>query len=87
MVSIGWGLRRAPVLAALFCMSSPTWALTPGETVDNFRLVDHEGKSHELYYLSDMRAVVLLAQGNGCASARQAANDLESLRATYEPKA
>ena len=31
----------------------------PGETVDNFRLLDHKGGSRELYYLSDMKAVVL----------------------------
>jgi hypothetical protein len=78
--------RRVSVFGALFCLSSPAWALAPGESVDNFRLVDHQGKSRELYYLSDVRAVVLFAQGNGCASARQTASSIESLRAKYEPQ-
>jgi AhpC/TSA family len=72
--------------AALFCLSSTSFALAPGEVVDNFRLVDQQGKSHELYYLSDMKAVVLLAQGNGCAASREAAGRIESLRAKYEPQ-
>ena len=47
-------------------------ALNPGDRVDNFRLVDAAGKAHELYYLSDMKAVVLMVQGNGCPIVRQA---------------
>ena len=70
----------------LLCLAAPALAVDPGQTVDNFRLTDHRDASHELYYLSDMKAVVLLAQGNGCASSRQAATQLESLRAKYEPR-
>jgi AhpC/TSA family len=61
----------------------PACALAPGETVDNFRLLDQHGASHELYYLSDMKAVVLLAHGNGCEASRQAAVALEASRAKY----
>ena len=43
-------------------------ALAPGDMVDNFRLLDHAGQSHQLYYLSDKKAVVLIAQGNNCAA-------------------
>ena len=41
-------------------MTGSAFALTPGERVDNFRLLDQNGASHELYYLSDAKAVVLM---------------------------
>ena len=59
------------VAVAAFCAARFAFALSPGDTVDNFRLLDHTGESHELYYLSDMKAVVLMAQGNGCDAVAQ----------------
>ncbi len=61
-----------------------SWALAPGDRVDNFRLLDHKGDSHELYYLSDMKAVVLMTQTNACDVARKAAPQLNELRTKYE---
>ena len=72
------------VAAASFCAAKFAFALSPGETVDNFRLLDHQGGSRELYYLSDMKAVVLMAQGNGCAASRDAVLGLKSLRDQYK---
>src|SRR5271168_3489560 len=71
-------------LAALACFSAPAFALGPGAIVDNFRLTDEQGQSHELYYLSDMKAVVLMAQGNGCDAARSTAKSLGDLRQKYQ---
>ena len=34
--------------------------------VDNFRLLDQEFQSHELYYYQDAAAIVLMVQMNGC---------------------
>lgn len=79
-------LRACLSAAALGLVSAQALALSPGDTVDNFRLNDHKGESHELYYLSDMKAVVLLAQGNGCKASNEAAAALESLRAKYESR-
>ncbi len=62
---------------------SPALALNPGDTVDNFRLLDHTGASRELYYLSDMKAVVLMAQGNGCDVVRKSVPELQALRDKY----
>jgi peroxiredoxin len=70
--------------AASCCFAGPVFALNPGDVVEDFRLNDQSGQSHELYYLSDMKAVVLLAAGNGCAASRTAAKSLESLRARYQ---
>ena len=68
---------------ATFCAARFAFALSPGETVDNFRLPDHQGGSRELYYLSDMKAVVLMAQGNGCEASRQAVPGMKALRDQY----
>ena len=57
--------------------------LTPGEVVDNFRLLDHAGQSHQLYYLSDKKAVVLIAQGNSCAANTKALPEIRKLRDAY----
>jgi len=70
--------------AAVCCFAGPVFALNPGDVVEDFRLNDQNGQSHELYYLSDMKAVVLLAAGNGCAASRAAAKSLESMRARYQ---
>jgi peroxiredoxin len=59
-------------------------ALDAGAKVDNFRLNDHQGNSHELYYLSDAKAVVLLAHGSACQASLNAARDLQALRAHYQ---
>jgi hypothetical protein len=75
-----WGLS----LIALCGLAAPVLALSPGDVVDNFRLIDQSGKTHELYYLSDMKAVVLLAQGSGCAASLSAAKSLDVLRAKYQ---
>ncbi len=65
----------APLLLSL---GTAALALAPGERVDDFRLTDHHGKSHALYYLSDHKAVVLYVQQNGCEAA---ARDIERLNA------
>lgn len=54
--------------------------------VDNFRLLDHRGESHELYYYSDATAIVLMIHGNGCPIVRNLLPDFEAVRADYEPR-
>jgi hypothetical protein len=69
---------------AVAWLASPAYALAPGAVVDNFRLLDQAGRSHELYYLSDMKAVVLMVQGNGCPIVRHAVPTLKEHRAKYQ---
>ncbi len=76
-------LGAAATLALTFCAAGPAFALNPGDSVDNFRLLDHTGASRELYYLSDMKAVVLMAQGNGCEVVRKSLPKLRALRDQY----
>jgi hypothetical protein len=74
------------ILSAAALLSSAPLAFGSPDIVDNFRLTDQQGASHELYYLSDMKAVVLLAQGTTCKASQAAAATLEGLRAKYEPR-
>lgn len=74
------GLR----VAVFCCVSGPIHALSPDGVVENFRLNDQNGQSHELYYLSDMKAVVLMASGTGCSASRAAARSLDALRTKYQ---
>ena len=62
--------RFPAILAGLVC-AGPALALGLGDHVDNFRLLDQAGASHELYYLSDAKAVVLMTYGNGCGIVRK----------------
>jgi hypothetical protein len=76
-------LRLLTVLPALW-LGAPALAIAPGEVVDNFRLLDQSGTSHELYYLSDMKAVVIMVHGNGCPIVRQALPALREVRDKYK---
>jgi thiol-disulfide isomerase/thioredoxin len=62
---------------------APAWASQPGDRIDNFRLLDHGVASHELYYLSDAKAVVIMVQGNGCPIVRKTLPELKALRDRY----
>ncbi len=56
-------------LFAICCIigtQGASYAIQPGERVDNFRLLDQSGASHELHYLSDAKAIVLMVHGVGC---------------------
>lgn len=49
------------------------------ERVENFRLTDHQGRSHELYHLEDSSAVVLFSFAPDCEVARATATGLQEL--------
>ncbi len=61
-------------------------ALAPNDPVENFRLLDHHGQSHELYYYSDAKAIVVMVQGNGCPIVRNAMPRFRELRDEFEPQ-
>lgn len=54
--------------------------------VGNFKLLDHEGKAHELYYYDDARAIVIMIHGNGCPIVRNSLKDYEALAKKYRLK-
>jgi thiol-disulfide isomerase/thioredoxin len=69
--------------AMLPFLATTALALDPGQRVDNFRLMDQHGKSHELYYLSDMKAVVLMTHQNDCKHVDAAIPQLAQLQQQY----
>jgi mono/diheme cytochrome c family protein len=54
-----------------------------GMTVDDFQLLDQEGKAHQLYYYQDAAAIVIMTQGNGCPIVRNAVPELSKVRDAY----
>ncbi len=56
------------------------------ERIDNFRLTDSRGRSHELYRYSDARAIVLIWHGNGCPIVRQSIPALRQIVKLFSNK-
>ncbi len=52
--------------------------------VDNFKLLDHRGEAHELYYHKDAKAIVLMVHGNGCPIVRLALPRYREIRDQYQ---
>lgn len=74
---------RALLLMTAACTISLTHnaaALAVNDHVENFRLFDHQGGSHELYYHTDAKAIAILVQGNGCPIVRNAMPRFKELR-------
>ena len=71
------------VALSLALVSVSALALDPGSRVENFSLLDHRGQSHELYYLSDMSAVVIMAHSESCPASARAADELAAARAAH----
>ncbi|MBC7982293.1 MAG: redoxin domain-containing protein, partial [Candidatus Obscuribacterales bacterium] len=77
-------LIRSLVCFAAVITAAPALALKPGDRVDNFRLMDHKGASHQLHYFSDMKAVVLLTQSNSCSAGADSIAQLKQVRDQYQ---
>ncbi len=50
----------------------PTLAISSATPLDNFVLLDHNGKAQELYYQADVKSIALVAHGSQCDSASSA---------------
>ena len=53
------------------------------EMAENFRLLDHQGYSHELYRQTQAPVVVLIVVGNGCPIVRQSLATVKALRERF----
>jgi peroxiredoxin len=67
----------------VLALSVPLRAAAAGLFVSDFRLTDHLGATHELYYESTAKAVVLVFTSTGSPRAAQTAAALRSLRARF----
>jgi peroxiredoxin len=74
---------KAAAALAMTLLAGAAWAVAPGEHVDNFALLDQNGKFHDLYYLSDMKAVVLVTHDNECSAVDKSLPALEQAKASY----
>ncbi len=93
-------LGIAALIALAACSSETEQAATDNATtnrvmaaaaetkdyVDNFALLDHEGRSHELYYYQDAPAIVVMIQGNGCPIVRNAWSDYKAVKDAFADK-
>jgi peroxiredoxin len=65
------------ILATTICHAKP---------VEDFMLLDQNGKAHRLHYYSDASAIVVMIQGNGCPIVRNLLPDFKQVRDEYESK-
>ncbi len=57
--------------------------------VDNFQLIDHTGKAHELFYYGNYgnkKAIVLMVHGNGCPIVRNLVTDYQQVVEEYKDR-
>ncbi len=52
----------------------------------NFRLIDHLGRSHELYYWTNQIAFVVIHVANGCSNVENIVGSIKTLRNQFEPQ-
>jgi len=71
--------RASVVLVALLLVGAGPLPLR----VDDFTLLDHQGRSHHLSWYGDRKAVVLFVQGNGCPIARSTLPALAAVRGEF----
>ena len=76
---------KSVIVASLLAMPLAVFAgsLPGSDRVDNFELLDQHGLAHELYYLSDAPAVVLMAHTAGCENFADAQRRFEATAAAY----
>jgi hypothetical protein len=83
-------MTRALTIAASVLLAAQVHAAPQAETmpvVENFALIDHEGKFRELDYycrLPQAKGLVLFVQGNGCPLVRKRLPELNRMKAKYE---
>jgi hypothetical protein len=76
-------LRWLLVLSLIVSAGAYARSVNPGDHVDNFRLMDHLGGSHELYYFSDMKAVALMIHDTSCRASESYVAKLNQVRDQY----
>jgi hypothetical protein len=74
--------RKAALLGASLLAGLGN-AVAAEQRVDDFALLDQDGKFHHLYYLSDAKAVVLMTHDNECAATRDSIARLEQAKSDF----
>lgn len=79
-ISVSSLLLSVPLTAFVTASAA---VLAPGAHVADFTLQDQTGFAHQLYALSQKRAVVVMTQSNGCPIVRLAVPALREIRDRY----
>jgi len=83
-IPAGWALLTTAALCFGYLLwKQPASPAGQVQKVPNFRMLDHQGRSHELYYYRDAKAVVLFWQGNGCPIVRLSVSKIAELEKKY----
>ena len=61
-------------------------ALSVGDRVENFRLMDHAGGSNELHYFADAPDMVLMTHNTSCATLPDSLQELTSIHEQFAPQ-
>ena len=73
-------------VALLLSLTATTgFALGEGSRVENFRLMDHQGASHELHYFANAPAIVLMTHSTSCSTMPQSLQSLTSMQTQFSP--
>ena len=79
-------IRPIYAVALMLSLTATTgFALDEGSRVENFRLMDHQGASHELHYFADAPAIVLMTHSTSCSTMPQSLQSLTSLQTQFSP--
>ena len=67
-------------------LTGSVMALAVGDRVENFRLMDHTGASHELHYFADAPAMVLMTHSTSCPTLSDSLQSLASIHQQFAPE-
>ena len=67
-------------------LTGSVMALAVGDRVENFRLMDHTGASHELHYFADAPAMVLMTHNTSCSTLSDSLQSLTSIHQQFAPE-
>ena len=80
------GLLRLVAGALGLSLTGSVMALAVGDRVENFRLMDHTGASHELHYFADAPAMVLMTHNTSCPTLSDSLQSLTSIHQQFAPE-
>jgi peroxiredoxin len=80
------GLLRLVAGALGLSLTGSVMALAVGDRVENFRLMDHTGASHELHYFADAPAMVLMTHSTSCPTLSDSLQSLASIHQQFAPE-
>ncbi len=76
---------KAPATVPYKSNAAVTNYSLPIAKIANFKLKDQNGKTHELYKITDAKVIVLTMHTKGCPIGQQLMPDFNQLHAKYEP--